>query len=499
MNRKKPTPNPKGDQRSPVTTHGGSDQSSTLPATNPSNPLAAGDATVLETLQEIAKLLKADKKAKDWWDKFATISTFASALVIAAIGWYFTHTQAVRENKLTELDLLVKFMPYLTGEEEEPKKLAITSISRLGSPELAASVAAANPSLGTLAGVIAIAETPGLSAQDLEHANVATQSILSNFPVATIRFATDRSLEAGTTISYGTKRAGLSYGEGIVSIPPTHKVGAIEMPSFWRKAQEDKHVMLRSVTAYDESQLFSSLDADLAQSGSDEITVYVPGYNMSFQSAMMRSAQLVHDLQLDSPTVLFSWPSAGRATSYLADTSAAEAAVADFSEFIKRLKANTKAKQLNIIGHSMGCRIVLKSLAEISVATPDATEAMLNELVLVAPDVDRDIFADQLGPAAIRLASRVTLYVFDNDAALAAARTMNASPRLGESSAGLVIMPGLETIVVESANSFFETSYFAASPFLGDLRQLLQGAPAAKRFGLRPAVSNGMTYWILTN
>lgn len=207
MNRKKPTPNPKGDQRSPVTTHGGSDQSSTLPATNPSNPLAAGDATVLETLQEIAKLLKADKKAKDWWDKFATISTFASALVIAAIGWYFTHTQAVRENKLTELDLLVKFMPYLTGEEEEPKKLAITSISRLGSPELAASVAAANPSLGTLAGVIAIAETPGLSAQDLEHANVATQSILSNFPVATIRFATDRSLEAGTTISYGTKRA----------------------------------------------------------------------------------------------------------------------------------------------------------------------------------------------------------------------------------------------------------------------------------------------------
>jgi len=109
-----------------------------------------------EVLEE---LKKQGHKKKDIWDRFATLSTFLSTVVIAALGLYFTHVynerQGAREyqtriyqTRILEMQTVEKFIPHLTGDEET-KKVALLALTSLGSPEFAARFAKLNPSEGT--------------------------------------------------------------------------------------------------------------------------------------------------------------------------------------------------------------------------------------------------------------------------------------------------------------------------------------------------------------
>jgi hypothetical protein len=97
---------------------------------------------------------------KDSWQKFSSISTFLSSVVIAAIGIYFTNVynerQSKREallqeqhNKNLQMEILEKYIPHLTGEDEERKRAAIIMIKTLGNEELALALIEAYPTKGT--------------------------------------------------------------------------------------------------------------------------------------------------------------------------------------------------------------------------------------------------------------------------------------------------------------------------------------------------------------
>ena len=128
----------------------------------------------LEALAEQEKkiveaLSKSRSQKKDWWDRFATISTFLSSVVIAVIGLYFTNVynenQGRRDleaqkdqTRILEMQTIERFIPHLTGDERT-KKVALLAITSLGSPELATRFAQLNPSEGTQAAADVIMAT----------------------------------------------------------------------------------------------------------------------------------------------------------------------------------------------------------------------------------------------------------------------------------------------------------------------------------------------------
>ena len=51
----------------------------------------------------------------------------------------------------------------------------------------------------------------------------------------------------------------------------------------------------------------------------DQALLFVHGYNVTFESALYRTAQIAFDLEFDGVPFLFSWPSKGDFQSYRAD------------------------------------------------------------------------------------------------------------------------------------------------------------------------------------
>jgi hypothetical protein len=85
---------------------------------------------------------------KDPWDKFSTVSTILSAILIATVGGYFTHRfeerQAKEQRKIQETQAVAQLMPYLTGTDQQQKR-AFVAIKALGDTQLMVELAASDP------------------------------------------------------------------------------------------------------------------------------------------------------------------------------------------------------------------------------------------------------------------------------------------------------------------------------------------------------------------
>jgi hypothetical protein len=129
------------------------------------------------------------KKEKHSWDKFAALSTFLSTVVIAAIGDIFTHTcnaqQSERNEALKQQEIRIaririveKFVPRLTGSEEQ-KKIAIFAINPLSNTKIAAQLAILYPNEGTISALKAIAKSGDESERHLANQAPRSSSIVS--------------------------------------------------------------------------------------------------------------------------------------------------------------------------------------------------------------------------------------------------------------------------------------------------------------------------------
>lgn len=158
-------------------------------------------------------------------------------------------------------------------------------------------------------------------------------------------FATNRDpiLTRGKLENFGAKRLEtLSYGICEVIIPDGHRIGQLGT-SLWKKLLNLKDDTLRRESLISLSdELFWKFLSDTASKMTQKNTptVFVHGFNTSFDDAVLRTAQLGFDLGIGQGIGLFSWPSKGDFRSYLADEANAEASkyvLADFiAEFVKK-------------------------------------------------------------------------------------------------------------------------------------------------------------------
>src|SRR5690606_26247285 len=137
-----------------------------------------------------------------------------------------------------------------------------------------------------------------------------------------IYYATDRARTGDTDPDnlYGGERGELELGTATVSIPPHHVPGNIERPSIWTlEFSEDpaRHVVLRAVTPGEREAVFAEMRSQLAETGSESAFVFVHGFNVPFNEAAQRTAQMAYDMDFDGLPILYSWPSRASVLSYI--------------------------------------------------------------------------------------------------------------------------------------------------------------------------------------
>ncbi len=144
--------------------------------------------------------------------------------------------------------------------------------------------------------------------------------------------------------------------------------------------------------------------------------------------------------------------------------------------FLELAVQETGARSVSIIAHSMGNLPLLQVLRDLQRSLPEGVR--LSQIVLAAPDVDRDVFAN-LAAEIKGVARGMTLYAAANDTALMVSRQVAGGvPRAGEVPAeGPMVLPGIDTIDVTAANtevlSARHNHYAQSKDLLQDIGKLL--------------------------
>jgi esterase/lipase superfamily enzyme len=316
-----------------------------------------------------------------------------------------------------------------------------------------------------------------------------------------IFFATDRTPDANSNAYYGVKRGDMSYGITDVGIPPGHVMGRQEEPSlfmFESAADENKHIKVRDVITLTRDDFLKRLTEAVTESPGGKIMIFVHGYNAEFLESSRVVAQFANDLKFAGPVLLFSWPSQGSLTGYTVDETNAEWAQADFVQLLTTLLETIQAQNIYLVGHSMGNRIIGRAMTSLASDRPDGDLIVFREIVMIAPDIDADVFRLDMAPRLARTGIHVTVYASSNDRALMASKAFHGYPRAGETGEGLVVVSGVETVdASDVSGGLLGHSYFAEDRrIMEDIFALLQtGQRADERFGLKALESNGVRYW----
>ncbi|WP_435138550.1 alpha/beta hydrolase [Pseudopelagicola sp. nBUS_19] len=327
----------------------------------------------------------------------------------------------------------------------------------------------------------------------------------SGFSEVEVFYATDRARSGSSEPNefYGHGRGDLEYGTVTVSIPSTHAPGAIEQPSIWRLEfgpKPTKHVMLREIDPMEVGPYFEKMQGQVAKSDRKEAFVFVHGFNSRFDAAARRAAQLAYDMNYSGVPILYSWPSAGKTFSYVADTAVVRLSGRRLFRFLEELNEKSGADTIHLVAHSMGNRALTDALELLALSSnaADQPEPMFGQVFFAAPDVDADLFREMVG--TIRpLAERLTLYASENDWALAASRKLHGSaPRAGQAGEGILVENEFDTVdMTNLGEDMLAHTYFANdSSALSDIVSLLwQNSDPENRCGLEGNGTESTTVW----
>jgi len=326
------------------------------------------------------------------------------------------------------------------------------------------------------------------------------------YHVVRVHYATNRK-EGGPfsppDSRFSGERGTLGFGVAHVTIPKSHRVGALEAPSILRlefRPDPTKHVVLTSVESLSHDAWRAEIAKRATALGNAGILVFIHGYNVAFSDAARRAGQLTHDLGFAGPTVLFSWPSRGGLVDYTVDEQAAEWSIPDMKDVLSSLATVAPGVPVYVIAHSMGNRVLTRGFKALLDEDPRKRTAF-RQIVLAAPDIDADVFRREIGPAILGKGPRVTLYASSNDKALIASRKVHGGyKRLGESGDGIVVMRDLDTVDASNVSTeFLGHSYFGDSTtVMSDLIYVIQKSlpPQERtRFALEPVRAAIGQYW----
>ena len=293
---------------------------------------------------------------------------------------------------------------------------------------------------------------------------------------------------------FGSRPSDLSYGTCQISVPPAENrhPGELNRPlSVWifeAPENPEKHFMLRQVEEHrDKEAFYQSLTSQWGMSEDRAALVFIHGYNVSFEDAVFRTAQLAVDMKFPGAPIAFCWPSYADPVKYTFDEQNAEVSIPALQEMLEDLVAKSGVKRLHVIAHSMGNRVLAGALRGMDPAAQERNKQVIRELVLAAPDIDSRVFQSQVLPAIVRNTQHCTLYASSRDRALLMSRVFHNYQRLGETKPELIVATDLDTIDA----SLVDTSLLGHS-YIGDVQSIVSDLHDLVVSGLRPPQRNGL-------
>ena len=340
-----------------------------------------------------------------------------------------------------------------------------------------------------LTGGAAAATPPGDAASERKPTMARPEE---QVPVAfiTLRNKTDDSDPEDT---FGGRRDRLRTGHCTVKFSPIW--GLQEIAGAAPFYIPDETSELTEVHEIPEDRFWEEIDA-FTQRNDGNIVLYIHGYNVGFAKSCRRAALFQRALGLHDRLLLFSWPADGNLLKYTWDESDLLWSVHYLKQVIDKIAARVGDGRLDIVAHSLGARGAVQALSRMTDTTTQ--RQFIKELVLVAPDIDTDVFQQQL-PSIRGLAHRITIYVSDRDKALRVSREVHGYPRLGQAGEDLTVLEGVETIDISgiAARRFSGHIYHLFNPaVIDDLTILLNtGQPAQERPSLTRDTLDGRPFW----
>lgn len=287
----------------------------------------------------------------------------------------------------------------------------------------------------------------------------------ADWDVVPVYYGTDRArADQADRTNYGNERGRrLELGRALVTVPRSHTIPQIERPwsihipyfdvTIGESEDANTHFTMQEVKPLTRDEFLALVRARLEASSryKKHALIFVHGYNTTFDFAIYRTAQIAYDLKFDGAPFCYSWPSGGGLASYTFDRERSQQSVKFLKEYIEMVLDQTGAEAVSVVAHSMGNQPLLQVLKDLKAARPNGL--VFNQIILAAPDVDRDSFGD-IADALQGLAKNITLYAAENDTALSVSRRVNGGPRAGDIPAsGPLVIRGVDTLDVTSVST----------------------------------------------
>lgn len=250
-------------------------------------------------------------------------------------------------------------------------------------------------------------------------------------------FVTNRRLNSGEgpiEERFDNQRGeSLKFGLFDTKLEPTLGIGMIINPTDWFQNEEIK---LNRVEVLDQSDFVSRMRQQVHASSLRSLLVNINGFRERFPSALRKTAFLGHVLDIDSPMVVFDWPGDQGSTprGYQRAQRIATDSGTELAQTLRLIITEIQPERLWLVANSMGGQVVVHAFSLLyNEVDLFGTETKFENVVLTAPDVDKEAFTNQFKQEMASLAKNLTVYVSSNDRALLMSRILNRGRRLGES------------------------------------------------------------------
>ncbi len=349
---------------------------------------------------------------------------------------------------------------------------------------------------------LARAQVTALEVLDTERSFKATEA--GEGTVYPVWFGTNRKPDG--LGGFGPERHDrTTRGRAEVFVPQGHRFGETGTP-FWKKLLRrdlrDDTLRLQQMTTQERDAWLGEIQQTMRDAkgagDSPHALLFLHGFNVTFEGAAIRAAQIGVDLLVPGATAFFSWPSRGSVTAYPADEASIEASEQAITDFLVDFTANCGAEKTHVIAHSMGNRGLLRSLQRIAANAETRGKVKFGQIFLAAPDVDRDLFLN-LARLYPDHAERTTLYASARDLAVHLSWKLHDAPRAGYF-VPYTLAPGVDTVAVPDFDlDLLGHSYFSqAEALLYHIRDLmLNGQATVTRSRLVAAMEGAMAFWKL--
>jgi esterase/lipase superfamily enzyme len=313
-------------------------------------------------------------------------------------------------------------------------------------------------------------------------------------------YGTNRRPARGA-MNYSSARDDIThYGCARVFVPRSHRIGSIGSP-LWKRilTLTDDRLRLLEAEEWDSRTFWERLRAQIVEGDGEKrkALVFIHGYNVSFNEAALRAAQIGFDLSIGGAMAFFSWPSQGTLAGYLKDEATIQVSEDAIAQFLIDFVERSAAESVHIIAHSMGNRAVLEAVNKIALKVRNISRKPFAQIILAAADVDSDRFRQRY-EAYSDVAIRTTLYISSRDVAVGTSRWLHGFSRAGLMPPVLVL-PGVDTINVTNVDlTRLGHSYVAAArEVLRDMHELIEhSASPDLRFATRAMTTDrGEQFW----